>query len=105
MQDKSFSSEVYVGENDIDNLIEYNVSNEGSTNETSGDVLKRCPFCAELIQLAAIKCRYCGSMLRNIPKDSQKDSILQSFSFLGSEPMLKFLFIAILVLGLIVISE
>jgi hypothetical protein len=33
----------------------------------AGEAFKRCPFCAEKIQLLAIKCRFCGEFLTGSP--------------------------------------
>lgn len=71
----------------------------------NGDIMKRCPFCAELIQLAAIKCRYCGSLLKNTQTDLSQKSSSNPLAWLGNESTLKFLFIAILIFGAIAISE
>lgn len=39
-----------------------------------GSEMKKCPFCAELIQAEAIKCRYCGEFLTEKPPSSVRKS-------------------------------
>jgi hypothetical protein len=55
---------------------------------------KRCPYCAEIILLAAIKCKHCGEMLNTVPVRTVNAEIrppLQQRSFLR-QPLSKISF-------------
>jgi len=45
----------------------------------SPDQQKRCPFCAEVIQLAARKCRYCGEFLEGWTKATIEQDLVRNW--------------------------
>jgi len=50
-------------------------STQATTQTTS---TRRCPYCAEIIQIAALKCRHCGEFLDGRPKAQAVPVIVQA---------------------------
>lgn len=55
----------------------HGVINSNPSNEPTIQ-LKRCPFCAEVIKLEAIKCKHCGSDLRQSILPKQNVNLVQN---------------------------